>query len=78
MQNHLIRETKHDNRGVKKGNFHMVRKSNMPSCLVESGFISNDEEASLMIIDKFHERCSNAIVKGLLEVNKYWRRKSWY
>lgn len=36
------------NRGVKEGNLHMVRESDMPACLVELGFISNTEDLNLI------------------------------
>ncbi|CEQ04075.1 sporulation-specific N-acetylmuramoyl-L-alanine amidase CwlC [[Clostridium] sordellii] len=36
------------NRGVKEGNLHMVRESDMSACLVELGFISNTEDLNLI------------------------------
>ncbi|MCM3413504.1 N-acetylmuramoyl-L-alanine amidase family protein [Metabacillus litoralis] len=70
VQSQLIREANRNNRGVKKANFHMLRESKMPACLVECGFISNAIESSLMKTDKFLEQCANAIVKGIVEVYK--------
>ncbi len=36
------------NRGVKEGDLHVIRESNMPACLVELGFISNEEDANFI------------------------------
>lgn len=37
------------NRGLKTANFYVLRKSSMRSCLVELGFIDNDEDAKILI-----------------------------
>src|SRR5690606_18690146 len=40
----VIRRTTANSRGVKKGNFYVIRETEMPAILVEGGFISNPEE----------------------------------
>lgn len=52
-------------RGVKKGNFHVLRETKMPACLLELGFISNDKDNDLF--DKYCEQYAEAIVKGVLK-----------
>lgn len=49
VQNELINDNLYTiNRGVKEGNFHVVRESKMSACLVELGFISNTEDTNLI------------------------------
>ncbi|CEN84150.1 sporulation-specific N-acetylmuramoyl-L-alanine amidase CwlC [[Clostridium] sordellii] len=51
------------NRGVKEGNLHMVRESNMSACLVELGFINNENDINLLTNKK--DEFATAIAKGI-------------
>ncbi|WP_371025126.1 N-acetylmuramoyl-L-alanine amidase [Paraclostridium ghonii] len=51
------------NRGVKEGNFHVIRETNMSACLVELAFISNAEDASLL--KNKQEEFATSIAKGI-------------
>lgn len=51
------------NRGVKEGNLHVVRETNMPACLVELGFIDNVEDIKLL--ENKQEEFATAIAKGI-------------
>lgn len=53
------------NRGVKEGDFHVVRESNMSACLVEMAFISNERDAQLL--RNKQEEYAIAITKGILD-----------
>jgi N-acetylmuramoyl-L-alanine amidase len=71
IQNHLIRETGRRNRGVKRGNLFMTKVSDMiPSVLVECGFMTNIEEATLLRSASYREKCATAIVNGLVDLYK--------
>lgn len=49
VQSELLKDKLYTvNRGVKEGNLHVVRESNMPACLVELGFISNVEDTNFI------------------------------
>lgn len=50
-------------RGVKEGNFHVVRETNMDACLVELAFISNAEDANLL--KNKQDEFATAIAKGI-------------
>lgn len=52
------------NRGVKRGNYHVLRESEMPAMLIELGFISNAEDNTLF--DRNFEQYAKAIAKGIL------------
>ncbi len=73
----LVDESGLTNRGVKKGfrdssgnNYYVNANTNMPSCLVEVGFISNkiDNENFDKNIEKYAKAISTAIVESLKKV----------
>lgn len=53
--------------GVKEGNLHVVRETNMPACLIELGFITNEEDYNLIMNNK--DRFAKAIAKGICKFN---------
>ncbi|MGG2466856.1 N-acetylmuramoyl-L-alanine amidase [Paraclostridium bifermentans] len=55
------------NRGVKEGNLHVVRETNMDACLVELGFLTNEEDYNLIMNNK--DRFAKAIAKGICKFN---------
>jgi N-acetylmuramoyl-L-alanine amidase len=61
--NKSVISTKANSRGVKKANFYIIRQTNMPSILVESGFLTNPKER-----EKIRERgYLDKIAKGIAE-----------
>lgn len=64
IQNELINDKLYTvNRGVKEGNLHMVRESDMSACLIELGFISNVEDLNL--IESKKDEFALAIADGI-------------
>lgn len=53
------------NRGKKKANFHVVRESNMPSALLEIGFVSNVYDQRLIANPAFYNDVAVAIGEGV-------------
>lgn len=51
------------NRGVKEGDLHVIRESNMDACLVEMAFIDNKEDNALLL--KYQDEYATAIAKGV-------------
>jgi N-acetylmuramoyl-L-alanine amidase len=51
--------------GVRQGPFYVLLGANMPSVLVEAGFISHKREEARLIDSRFHERTATAIVKAV-------------
>ncbi|MGL5559191.1 MAG: N-acetylmuramoyl-L-alanine amidase [Paraclostridium dentum] len=63
------------NRGVKEGNLHVVRETNMDACLVELGFITNEDDYNLIMNNK--DRFARAIAKGICKFNGIgWKEQS--
>ncbi|CEN78998.1 SH3 domain-containing protein [Paraclostridium sordellii] len=65
IQNSAINETGARNRGIKSANFAVLRETNMPSALVESGFITNPTESANLTNSNYKEKLANGIVNGI-------------
>lgn len=63
IQDELVKVGVQANRGVKKGNFHVCRETNMPAVLCELNFIKNAKDNELYD-SKFNEYVE-AVVKGV-------------
>jgi len=71
----LIRRTSATSRGVKKGNFYVIRETSMPAVLVEGGFISNPEERVLLKSRDYQEKIARGIADGIDQYFKArWKR----
>ena len=56
-----------NNRGIKQEEWFVVRNANMPSVLVELGFVTNPQEAKLMADDTYLQKMTNGIYNGLVQ-----------
>ncbi|MDR0785825.1 MAG: N-acetylmuramoyl-L-alanine amidase [Treponema sp.] len=52
-------------RGIKEEEWYVVKKANMPSVLVELGFITNASDAKLLTDSAYVKNFSNALFKGI-------------
>ncbi|SCA63278.1 Uncharacterized protein YqiI [Chlamydiales bacterium SCGC AG-110-M15] len=62
---HVLHYTKAENRGVKRGNFHVIRETHIPSILIEGGFLSNSSELKKLKSHKYLNRIAWGAAKGL-------------
>lgn len=69
VQLSLIYKTELRDRGVKEGNFQVIRETyqHMPSILIECGFMTNKKEAALLKTDAYRKLCAAAIVEGIVK-----------
>src|SRR5690625_3085217 len=65
IQNETIKQTKMRDRGVKDGNLHVNRESNMPSALVEVGFIDTVADANKLKQTSFKNKAAKGIANGI-------------
>jgi len=72
IQSELIKRTGRVDRGVKESNFSVLRNTKMPSVLVETAFISNPEECTLLCSNSFQQSVAEGIAAG---IEKYLRGK---
>ena len=67
----MIDQTKALSRGVKVGNYHVLRETHMPAILIEGGFITNGIERSQLRDKAYLEKLSHGIASG---IDKYLKR----
>jgi len=67
LHKHLIGGTKLPDRGVKTANFYVLRETNMPSVLVECGFMTNIEDAYLLKSEVYRAECALELAQGICE-----------
>ncbi len=64
VQQHLLEMTGRDNGGVRTGNFHMVRNTDMPAVLCELGFITNPKQEQWLQHTENQHKLSETIARG--------------
>lgn len=75
IQNRLLSSWDLSDRGVKDGNFHVIRENNMPAVLVELGFIDNKEDNDKLRSPKMREAAAKAIYLGILDYYHHYEKK---
>ncbi len=65
VQNGLIKRTRTVDRKVKYARFYVIRNCNLPSILVEGGFVSNASERNRMKSAWFRDSIAQGIVDGI-------------
>jgi len=61
----IITESKARSRGVKHGNFAVIRETTMPAILVEGGFLTNDEEMGKIKDPAYVKKLAWAMARGI-------------
>ncbi|MCH1967463.1 N-acetylmuramoyl-L-alanine amidase [Paraclostridium sordellii] len=65
IQDNAINQTGAKSRGVKSSNLAVLRESNMPSSLFESGFVTNLQEYNKLINPSYQDKLATGIVEGI-------------
>ena len=66
----LLAQTGADSRGVKEGNFCVIRETKMPSILIETGFLTNEDERKKLNNDFYLDTVAKSITAG---VDQYFK-----
>ncbi|MGE5604875.1 MAG: N-acetylmuramoyl-L-alanine amidase family protein, partial [Bacteroidota bacterium] len=66
----LLSKTKLSSRGVKANDFCVTRETQMPSILVELGYLSNFQEESLLKTTEFRIKAAEGIFEGIMEFSR--------
>ncbi|MBB5174590.1 N-acetylmuramoyl-L-alanine amidase [Texcoconibacillus texcoconensis] len=66
VQTELLAKLGTNDRGVKEGNFKVIRETTMPSILVELGFMTSPSDAELMKTRDFRENSAQAMLDGFI------------
>ncbi len=67
IQQAMVKELGLNDRGVKQANFEVLRETEMPSALVEMGFISNPTEGALFGQNSIRNRAAEAIAAAIAD-----------
>lgn len=63
--NKVLEMTKAKSRGVKAGNFAVIRETHMPAILIEGGFLTNPEEMAKIKQPEYVQRLAWGIAQGI-------------
>ena len=66
IQKSLLERTGADDRGARRARFAVLRTTNMPACLVEIGFLSNNAECLKLATPSYRLKIANAIANGIV------------
>ncbi len=61
----LLQQTEAHSRGIKKGNFHVIRETSMPAILIEMGFLTNPDERGHLKDALYIEKIAQGIASGV-------------
>lgn len=67
VQKSIVSTCGRNNRGVKQAGFLVLRKTSMPSILIELGFITNPQEERYMHSSRGKSNYANAIASGIIK-----------
>lgn len=66
IQRELVKSITLFDRGVKPAEFYVLNRTNMPSALVETAFISKKEEEALLLDPNFQDKVARGIYQGIM------------
>jgi N-acetylmuramoyl-L-alanine amidase len=75
VQNRLVNSWGLQDRGVKHGNFHVVRENVMPAILAELGFIDYKTENDMLRSAYWQDQAAKAIFLGTLDYYYHYEKK---
>lgn len=67
IHRNIIRRVDVRDRKIKQARFYVLRKSNMPSVLLETGFVTGIEDAAKLTNSNFQRQMAEAIAAGIIE-----------
>lgn len=67
MHKYLVTATGLPDRGVKYGNFHVIRETKMPAVLLEVGYLSNPKDEAALFSESVQNNVAQGIVNGIKE-----------
>jgi N-acetylmuramoyl-L-alanine amidase len=68
FQKNLVQVTGWRDRGVRKANFQILRETDMPAILTETGFYTNREQLEYLLDPAWRERIAAAHVEAITEI----------
>lgn len=75
VQEQFKKNNNREDRGVRQGEFWVLRSTNMPSILVEVGYISNREEENFLAQSSSRQKLAESIYNAFSDYKADWTRK---
>jgi N-acetylmuramoyl-L-alanine amidase len=69
----VLKTTDANSRGVKSGNFLVIRETTVPAVLIEGGFVSNEEELQNLKNPDYLKKLAWGIAKGIEDYVNKWK-----
>lgn len=70
VEGNFVNKDKRFSRGVKQQNLHVLRLNAMPSVLVETGFVSNYDDASYLASERGQDQVAESIYDAIINYKK--------
>ena len=70
VEGNFVKKDNRFSRGVKQQNLHVLRLNAMPSVLIETGFVSNYEDASYLVSDRGQNQVAESIYDAIVSYKK--------
>jgi N-acetylmuramoyl-L-alanine amidase len=70
MHSTMLRYLNLPDRGVKRGRFHVIRETKIPSVLLEGGFVDHPTDGRLIATPQFRQRMAMAIADGVSQFQR--------
>ncbi len=70
FQENLVQITGWRNRGIRRGNFQLIRDTSMPAILTENGFYTNREQLEYLLDPDWRTRIAEAHVEAIKEIEE--------
>ncbi|WP_342574087.1 N-acetylmuramoyl-L-alanine amidase [Paenibacillus sp. FSL M8-0142] len=67
IQKHMVQGSEFRDRGVKQEDYFVVKDTNMPAVLIETGYLTNPQEEQQMLTDEVQYRIAGSILDGIKE-----------
>ena len=67
MHKYLVKATGLSDRGVRYGNFHVIRETKMPAVLLEVGYLSNKKDEATLFTESVQQKVAQGVVNGIKE-----------
>jgi N-acetylmuramoyl-L-alanine amidase len=71
VHNNILQSVNVRDRGVRRARFYVLRKSSMPSILVEAGYLTGRDDVAKLRNAAYQRQMADAIARGILQ---YLRR----
>ncbi|NWF88702.1 MAG: N-acetylmuramoyl-L-alanine amidase, partial [Ignavibacteriaceae bacterium] len=74
LHNQFNNDLEMESRGVKQAGFYVLVGASMPSVLIESGFLSNKQDAEYLKSSKGQDEIAAAIFKAIKSYKAYYEK----